>query len=143
MKTTLLIAVVALLSATVGAGFQETREQASLSEKQAQNPLLAEWDTPFAAPPFEDFEPEHFMPAFQAGIAQELKEVEAITTSTAAPSFENTIESLEASGALLSRVASVFSALRGAHTNDEIQAIARQVAPLLSKHRDVAHRHSR
>jgi peptidyl-dipeptidase Dcp len=100
------------------------------------NPLLAEWTTPFGVPPFDQIEPEHFLPAIQEGIAQHNREVEAIAKGSAPPSFANTLEALDASGRLLEKVNGVFSNLTSAETTDALQAIQKQVAPMLAAHRD-------
>ncbi|MBK0401240.1 M3 family metallopeptidase [Limibaculum sp. M0105] len=98
------------------------------------NPLLDRWDTPFGLPPFDAIEPAHFAPAFEAAMAEHLAEVEAIATDPAAPDFTNTIEALERAGRALSQVGAVFWNLCGSHTNPELQAIEREMAPLLSQH---------
>lgn len=100
------------------------------------NPLLEEWDTPFGAPPFEAIELEHYRPAFEEGIRLHDAEIEAILRSDSEATFENTIVALERGGATLSRVAAVFYAMKSSMTNDRMEAIAKQVAPQLSKHRD-------
>ena len=85
-------------------------------------------------PPFARIEPDHFPPAFDAALAEHEAEVDAIAGAGAAPSFENTIVALERSGKLLARVGDVFHALAGAHTNDALQAIERDMAPRLARH---------
>jgi peptidyl-dipeptidase Dcp len=100
------------------------------------NPLLEEWTTPFGVPPFDEIEDGHFRPAFDAAIDEARKEVEAIAAATEPPTFRNTVEALELSGELLDRVDAVFSNLNSADTNDELQAVAKQVAPLKAALRD-------
>ncbi len=100
------------------------------------NPFFEEWTTPFGMPPFDRIKPEHYKPAFEAGIAERRKEVEAIATNPAAPSFANTVEALENSGLSLAKVNDVFFTLTGAETNDGLQAINKEVAPKLSALRD-------
>jgi peptidyl-dipeptidase Dcp len=100
------------------------------------NPLLAEWTTPFAVPPFDQVKDEHFLPAYQEGIARQRAEVEAIASSREKPTFANTVEALEGAGELLDRVVAVFSNLDSADTNDRRQAIAKQVAPMMAALRD-------
>ena len=99
------------------------------------NPLLEAWTGPFEAPPFDRFEPRHFRPAFEAALSQARAEIDVIAADSAPPSFANTIEALERSGRRLDRVASVFFNLTGAHANDELQAIEREIAPVLARHR--------
>ncbi|WP_134499404.1 M3 family metallopeptidase [Microvirga pakistanensis] len=100
------------------------------------NPLLATWNTPFGLPPFESIAPEHYKPAFDHALADQQAEIAAIAGSEAAPTFANTIEALERSGAALKRVGGVFFNLAGSHTNEAIQAIEREMAPILAKHRN-------
>ncbi|HET7714911.1 MAG TPA: M3 family metallopeptidase [Bauldia sp.] len=102
----------------------------------ATNPLLESWNTPFGAPPFDRIRSEHYRPAFEATMAEQKAAVDRIASDPAAPSFDNTIVALERSGLPLSRVASVFFGLASADTNDAIQAIERDVAPILSRHSD-------
>jgi peptidyl-dipeptidase Dcp len=100
------------------------------------NPLLDRWSiTPFELPPFEAIRPGHFRPAFDAALERQREEVRAIVAETAAPTFDNTIAALERSGADLARVAKTFFVVSGAHTNDALEAVEREVAPLLARHR--------
>ena len=105
-------------------------------EKSMTNPFFKEWDTPFQTPPFGDIAIEHYLPAFEEGMKLQKAEVEAIINNKTKPTFANTIEAMEKSGKLLTRVSSVFYNLNSANTNDEMQKIAKTVAPLLSKHND-------
>ncbi|HDZ06982.1 hypothetical protein LCGC14_0051740 [marine sediment metagenome] len=93
------------------------------------NPLLSPFDTA----PFSQIKNEHFKPAFLQSIEDARAEIDAITENTDAPTFENTIESLEFSGQQLDRISSVFFNLNSAETNEEIQKIAQEVSPLLSE----------
>ncbi len=99
------------------------------------NPLLSTWTTPFGLPPFSAIEPAHYRPAFEAAIAAHRAEIDAIAGNPEAPTFANTIEAMERAGRLLDRVASVFFNLTSAHTNDALEAIEMEVAPILSRHR--------
>jgi len=94
------------------------------------NPLLSEWQTPFGIPPFDRIKEDHYLPAFQESIRRTRQEVDAIAGSALPPTFANTVEALDASGVLLDKVSGVFNNLRSAETNDRLQEIARQVAPL-------------
>lgn len=102
----------------------------------AGNPLLTPWTTPFGLPPFESIAPEHFRPAFDTALAEQQSQIAAIAESTEAPTFANTIEALERSGRTLKKVGGVFFNLAGSHTNDALQAIEREMAPVLAKHRN-------
>lgn len=94
-----------------------------------QNPLLSQFDLA----PFSKIKSEHFEPAFKETLRQAKEEINKITENTATPSFENTIEALEASGEQLNRVASILFNLNSAETSTEIQQIAQQVSPWLSE----------
>jgi peptidyl-dipeptidase Dcp len=111
------------------------RTTISDAHASAQNPLLRDWKTPFAAPPFAKIKTEHFRPAFDAALAAHEKEIDAIANSDAAPTFENTIEALERGGKSLRQVSMVFFNLSGADTNEALEKIERDIAPILAKHR--------
>ncbi len=112
-------------------------EQTQVFASEAgDNPLLAEWGGPFGVAAFGRIKPEHFRPAFARAFAAHAAEVAAIAGNAAAPTFANTIEALESSGATLTRAVDVFDLLAGAHTNDAILAIERELAPLEAKHWD-------
>jgi len=96
------------------------------------NPLLVGWTTPFGVPPFDRIKEEHYFPAFQKAIGAKRQEVDAIIENPQPATFANTIEALDASGELLDRVGGVFYNLKSAETSEQIQEIARQVAPLTS-----------
>ena len=100
------------------------------------NPFFAEFDTPYGVPPFDKIKTEHYMPAFIEGMRQDSLEIEAIANNPEPPTFANTIEALEYSGAMLDRVSSVFFNLYSADTNDDMDTIAEKVSPLLSDHSD-------
>jgi peptidyl-dipeptidase Dcp len=101
---------------------------------EGDNPFFRSWTTPFETPPFDLIKEEHFIPAFEKGIELHKAEIAAIASSRKKPSFKNTIEALDRSGTLLTKVDNVFGCLDGANTNDEIQRIAEEVTPLLSQH---------
>ena len=98
------------------------------------NPFFSPWATPFGVPPFAQIETSHFKPAYEAALAEHKAEIAAIAGNPETPSFANTIEALERSGAALDRVELVFSQLASAATNDDLQAIERDMAPLLARH---------
>ena len=107
----------------------------SAAAKPSGNPLLAQWDTPFAAPPFAQIS--------RRSISRRLSrrrwgstggEVDAIRDHATVPDFDNTIAAMERAGERLKRTAGVFFNLSGAHTNPEIQKIEREIAPKLSRH---------
>ncbi len=100
----------------------------------ARNPLLGAWKTPFELPPFEKIKPAHFRPAIDKAIETHKAEVEKILSNSASPTFANTVAAMEKAGAMLTRVLRVFYNLTGADTNPELQAIERDIAPILSQH---------
>ncbi|MBE3131491.1 MAG: M3 family metallopeptidase, partial [Acidobacteria bacterium] len=100
------------------------------------NPFFSEFATPFGVPPFNLIKPEHYMPAFERGMAEQKKEVGAITSNTAPPTFANTVDALERSGALLNKVAGVFNNMTSSNTNEELQKIDKELAPKLAQHDD-------
>ena len=97
------------------------------------NPLLEEFNTPHQTAHFKEIKNEHFIPAFQENIKQGETEIEAIVNNQAAPTFENTIAALDRSGKLLNRTAGIFFNLMSSETNDELQKIAQEVSPVLTK----------
>ena len=107
---------------------------ALISSCNMKNPLLSESSAPFGAPEFDKIENEHYLPAFEAGIAEAKAEIDAIVANQEEPTFENTIEAMEYAGATLDRVAGIFYNLMEANTNDQMQAIAEQVAPMLTEY---------
>jgi peptidyl-dipeptidase Dcp len=98
------------------------------------NPLLTDWTTPFELPPFYEIEPSHFEEAFEVSMAEARAEIDAIADQAAPATFENTVVALETSGKALSKVARTFFNLSGAHTNEALQKIERDLAPKLAKH---------
>ncbi|GHE28310.1 M3 family metallopeptidase [Sphingobacterium griseoflavum] len=103
---------------------------------QTDNPLLLHYDTPFEVPPFDKIKDEHFRPAFHAALAQHKLEIDSIVNNSEEPDFKNTIVALEDAGTLLNSVNTVFRNVSGANTNDSLQAIDKEIAPVLSAHRD-------
>ncbi|MEZ9139271.1 MULTISPECIES: M3 family metallopeptidase [unclassified Shewanella] len=108
----------------------------NIIEQNANNPFFKPYGTFMEIPDFDKIKDEHYLPGFKAGIAAQQAEIAAIVANPEAPTFENTIEAMEFSGALLTKVASVFYNLTGAHTNPAIQEISKQVSPMLSSARD-------
>lgn len=104
--------------------------------KTADNPFFAEFETPFGVPPFDLIRPEHYPPAFERGMAEQKNEVEAITADPEPPTFANTVEALERTGGMLSKVAGVFFNMTSSHTNEQLQKIEQEMAPKLAQHAD-------
>lgn len=106
------------------------------SELPADNPFAQSSSLALQAPPFDVIRGEHYLPAFMAGIKEQLAEMRAIAGQSDAPTFDNTIDPFERSGALLTRVEQVFSNLTSANTNKHLQNIQTELAPLLAAHSD-------
>jgi peptidyl-dipeptidase Dcp len=103
-------------------------------QSEKVNPLLAEWTGDFGLPPFAAIAPNQFRPAFDRALASHRAEIDAVAADKAAPSFANTIEALEAGGQDLNRVSSLFFVLAGADTGEAIEAVERDISPLLARH---------
>ena len=100
------------------------------------NPFFSEYDTPFGVPPFDKIKVEHFVPAFEKGMAEQKKEVESILENKKEPTFENTILAMDNTGKLLSRVNYTFFGLSSANTSPELQAVQMEISPRLAEHSD-------
>jgi peptidyl-dipeptidase Dcp len=105
-------------------------------ENLKNNPLLAEYNTPFNVPPFEEIKIEHFKPAFEEAMKQHKAEIEAILTNPEEATFENTVEASFYAGELLEKVTAVFSTLNSVNISPEIQTLAQDIYPKLSAHED-------
>ncbi len=104
--------------------------------KKEMNPFFKNFNTPFETPDFSKIKEEHYLPAFKKGIEEHVKEIEEIVNSKQSPTFENTLVMLDESGQLLKKVEGVFYNLLEADTNEELQKIAKEVAPMLTEHYD-------
>jgi len=104
-----------------------------------RNPFFAPWLTLEAAPPFAEIQPAHFLPAYERAFADHNAEIAEIAASTATPDFANTIEALERSGRALERVENVFHLLAGAHSNEALLEVEREIAPQVASHWNKIH----
>ncbi|KPL26203.1 MAG: peptidase M3, partial [Bacteroides sp. SM1_62] len=129
MKRILLIITVLCIMAT---GCNQTGKKMN----DAANPFLSEYTTPFQVPPFNDIKDEHYLPAFERGIAIHKEEIDKIINNPEEPDFENTIAALDRSGEQLRKVRYVFNCNTESNTNELLQEIAQKVAPLESSHYD-------
>ncbi|MBP3193264.1 M3 family metallopeptidase [Natronogracilivirga saccharolytica] len=111
----------------------EYSSEAMLSE---DNPFSKPSSLPFEAPDFKSISEKHYQPAMEAGMAQQMEEIEAIAGNPEPPTFENTIVAMEHSGELLTRVQRVFFNMTSSHTNEKIQEIQSEMAPKFSDHSD-------
>ena len=122
-----------IVSALLGACAGNDMPQVQLPEIDTTNPLLAEWNTPHATPPFDKIAISDYEPAFDTAIAISRAEVDAIVNNPAKPSFRNTIVALEKQGELLNRMAGVFFNLNQCNTSKEMQDIAMRLQPKLTE----------
>jgi peptidyl-dipeptidase Dcp len=130
-----ILAAMQITSASLNAGKSSAKSSPS-PPAAGDNPLLVESTLPYHAPSFDKIKDEHFVPAIEAGMREELKEVDAIAANSEKPTFNNTIVALERSGRLLDRAERTFSNLNAADTNPTRQKIDTETAPKLSAHRD-------
>jgi peptidyl-dipeptidase Dcp len=100
------------------------------------NPLLSDFNTPFGSPPFDKIENEHYLPAFREAMKIHNDEIAAIISNPETPNFVNTILTFDNSGEMLSKISPIFSGVNRANTNDDMQALAREITPLLTAHRN-------
>jgi peptidyl-dipeptidase Dcp len=125
-----------LIVAPMCCGFVLNAAAAETASSEQANPLLTRSTLPFQYPRFDQLKDSHYAPAFEQGMAEQLKEVDAVAQNSAAPTFENTVVALERSGEVLTRVNNVFFNLAAAHTNPELQKIETDIAPRLAAHTD-------
>jgi peptidyl-dipeptidase Dcp len=100
------------------------------------NPFFSRYNTPFEVPPFEKIHANHYLPAFEKGMSDCRKEIDALLKDRNQPDFENTINALDRSGTLLANVTAVFFSQSQANTNDSLQKIEMEISPKLSAFQD-------
>ena len=127
MKSTIIAAGLAVMLTACGS---------SVKEGNKGNPFLSEYNTPYGVPPFEEITIEDYKPAFMQGMEEQKQEINAITNQRSMPDFENTIVALDQSGQLLRKVSLVFFGQNSVNTNDEMEALSRELSPIMSKHND-------
>lgn len=132
MKKPLLPMIVLMIAVL----FSCQQKKQPVTTTEMENPFFREWTTPFGVPPFNEIKEGHYLPAIKEGIKQQQAEIEAICADTTAPDFTNTILALDKSGALLEKVNGVFNPVNSANTSDSLQAIDRQITPLMTSHRN-------
>jgi peptidyl-dipeptidase Dcp len=124
------------ISIAIGAASASAQTPAPIAAYGPSNPFYAPSTLPFQAPPFDKIKDSDYQPAIDAGMAQQISEVEAIANNSAPPTFENTIVALERAGQLLNRVWLVFNCVTGANINDALQNVQAYEAPRLAAHQD-------
>lgn len=111
---------------------QPTETVQQTQNVEASNPFYQEYTTPYSIPPFEKIKIEHYKPALDRGISEQIADIDAIANNPEAPSFDNTIEAMEKSGNLLDKVTNTFYGLIGSMSTPEMQAISKEYSPKLS-----------
>jgi peptidyl-dipeptidase Dcp len=135
MKTGgILAAIATVMSASVLMPTTAIAQSKSAKSKMNQNPFLAPYTTPHQTAPFDKIKNDDYLPAIKDGLAQGRKDVDAIVNNPAKPTFENTVVALEQGGELLGKVTSVLFNLNSAETSPELQAIVKEVSPMLSEY---------
>lgn len=125
-----------ILTAILGITTQSCKKENTVMTAGQDNPLIAEWDTPFEVPPFDKIKNDDFKPAILEGINDHENDIKAIVDAKEAPTFENIIVALDNSGEVLGKVTTVLFNLTSANTNDTLQKLAQEMAPTLSEHND-------
>lgn len=113
-----------------------TMETQEKDQNEAMNPFFQPYNTPYNVPPFDKIRNEHFKPAILEGIKLHQAQIDQIADNTEVPTFDNTILAMENAGEFLLNVNMLFSNLNGANTNDDLQNIAKEIAPNLAAHND-------
>ncbi|MDX9722464.1 MAG: M3 family metallopeptidase [Myxococcota bacterium] len=135
MRKSLLILALLTACANTPAPVEETLP----SNPPSDNPFLTESTLPYGMPRFDLIQDQHYLPAFEAGMQQQLAEIAEISQNPEAATFDNTIVALERSGQVLSRVSATFFNLASAHTNATLQEIEQEIAPKLAAHSDAVY----
>ncbi|MFT6898911.1 MAG: peptidyl-dipeptidase Dcp [Paraglaciecola sp.] len=117
---------------TIAGSDNAQKNLAQSSDNIQLNPLLVDYDTPFGVPDFAKISSADYLPAFAQGITQNEQEITAIANSSDPATFKNTIVAMEKSGQVLNKVSTLFFALNGTDTNEEMQSIAKDISPRLS-----------
>ena len=119
------------------------QESSVQNSNRRDNPFLTESPLPYHIPPFDKIKDEHFAPAMEEGMREQLKEVELVANNSEKPTFENSIVALERTGRLLDRAERTFENLNACNTNPTLQKIETEIAPKLAAHRDAIHLNSK
>lgn len=125
-----------LIAASVALAHSAIAATPSVAKLEASNPFAQPSSLALNYPAFDKIKDAHFLPAFQVGMQQQLREVDAIANARQAATFDNTIVALERSGQLLTRVSAVYYNLQTANTNDALDALDRELSPKLAAHQD-------
>jgi peptidyl-dipeptidase Dcp len=126
----------AITTGAIAMGTIYTPATAADAKFGASNPFYAESTLPFHAPPFDKIKDGDYQPAIEAGMAEQLSEIQAIADNPATPTFENTLAAMEKTGQLFQRATAAFGAVTGANTNPVLQKVQAEEAPKLAAHAD-------
>jgi peptidyl-dipeptidase Dcp len=132
MTTTMTLAIATAL----GMGTAAEVAAKGAAALPASNPFATASTLPFHAPPFDKIKDADYQPAIEAGMREQLAEMEKVAAQKDAPTFANTIEPMERSGQMLNRVGAVFGAITGANTNETLQKVQEVIAPKIAEHND-------
>lgn len=136
IKTTILIAGLALVAGQVMIHAQQKKTTVAKQKTMADNPFFHKSSLQYQAPEFDKIKDEHFKPAFDFGLKQHTQEIEKIANNPEKPTFENTIVAMEKSGEVLNRATIVFYNLTSSNTNPTLQKLEEEYAPIFASHSD-------
>lgn len=136
IKTSLLIAFIAFNAGNIMINSQVKNTATRTQSADKNNPLLQKSPLQYQAPQFDKIKDTHFKPAFEIGLKEQLANVDKIINDKAAPTFENTVLALENSGQTLGRATIIFYNLTGSNTNDALQKLEEEYAPIFAAHAD-------
>ena len=136
IKTTILIAGLALIAGQVMIHAQQKKTTVAKQKTMADNPFFHKSSLQYEAPEFDKIKDEHFKPAFDFGLKQHTQEIEKIANNPEKPTFENTIVAMEKSGEVLNRATIVFYNLTSSNTNPTLQKLEEEYAPIFASHSD-------
>ncbi len=128
--------IIILLAILIGLASCNGKKESNQQKNEEMNPFFSEYNTKFNVAPFDKIKVAHYLPAFEKGIEEHNKEIEAIVNNPEEPDFKNTIEALEYSGELIKKTGDVFYNMRSSLTNKELQEVSKKIMPMLSRHRD-------
>src|SRR6218665_359691 len=136
IKTTLLITFLAVNAGSIAINAQQKKASAATEKSMNNNPFLKKSPFQYQAPEFDKIKDDHFKPAFEFGLKEQLANIDKIVNNKAVPTFENTVLALETSGETLGRATILFYNLTSSNTNDELQKLEEEYAPIFASHSD-------
>ena len=136
IKTSLLVAFIAFNTSNMMINAQQKKTTATTEKAMNNNPFLIKSTLQYQAPEFDKIKDEHFKPAFEFGLKEQLANIDKIVNDKAAPTFENTVLALENSGPTLGRATIIFYNLTSSNTNDALQKLEEEFAPIFASHAD-------